>query len=296
MRALLRALAALPEGVAQALSSLAYLLAYHLLRYRRATVRENLAQAFPQKTVGERLQIERAFYRYFCDLLLEILRSTRMPSAAFAEGVSFRNPELLFEVTNQLSSQAILLLIHQGNWEWSLHSAMQHLGAPVDPVYKPLHSPFWDQLILEARSRFGATPMTIASVGREVVRGRGRRRLIALLADQAGPRHGGFWTEFLGRPASFYRGPEKLARALALPLLFAQCRRLSRGRYEIEFHLISLPPHDSEGDALLKAYVDLAQRCIAEQPETYLWTNRRWKKKPPEDWRAPTARSSSATP
>ena len=29
---------------------------------------------------------------------------------------------------------------------------------------------------------------------------------------------------------------------------------------------------------------ELAERFIAEQPESYLWSNRRWKKAPPEDY------------
>ncbi|MEM1186988.1 MAG: lysophospholipid acyltransferase family protein [Pseudomonadota bacterium] len=298
MQALLRLLAAVPAGAGYVLAGFAYVLVYHLFRYRRATVRENLATAFPERSVGELARIERASYRHLCNLFVEVLRSTRMPQQDFSERVSFRNPELLFAATENLASQAIILLIHQGNWEWTLHSAMQHLGVAVDPVYKPLHSKFWDDLILKARSRFGAKPMTIATVGREVVRGRKRRRLIVLLADQAGPRHGGFWTNFLNRPASFFRGPDKLARSLKLPLFFAQCRRLSQGYYEIEFHELSLPPHEAQGDALLQAYVNMAERCIAEEPETYLWTNRRWKKKPPDGWSVvePAAAGPESTP
>ncbi len=296
MQTLLRLIAAVPAGVGYFLSRIAYFLVYHVFRYRRATVRENLAIAFPERSASDLARIERASYRHLCNLAIEVLRSTRMPQADFAERVSFRNPELLFEATDNLASQAIILLVHQGNWEWTLHSAMQHLGVAVDPVYKPLHNQFWDELILKARSRFGAKPMTIATVGREVVRGRKRRRLIVLLADQAGPRHGGYWTDFLHRPASFYRGPDKLARSLKLPLFFAQCRRVRQGYYEIEFHTLSLPPHEGEGDALLQAYVDMAERCIAEQPETYLWTNRRWKKKPPDDWEGARDRAAEAVP
>ena len=177
-----------------------------------------------------------------------------------------------------------MLLIHQGNWEWMLHAARTHLPLPADPVYKPLHSRFWDEFMLRSRSRFGATPMTIDNIAREVIRGRRRKRMIVMLADQAGPRDGGYWTEFLNRPASFYRGADKLAQTLKIPVLFAQCRRVATGRYEVEFHPVSLPPHDDDGDRILERYVALAERFIAEQPESYLWSNRRWKKAPPEDY------------
>ena len=45
-----------------------------------------------------------------------------------------------------------------------------------------------------------------------------------------------------------------------------------------------LPPHAQDGQHILERYVQLAERFVTEQPEAYLWTNRRWKKAPPEDY------------
>ena len=283
MAFLLGLVARLPAGVGYLLSRIASLVLYHVVRYRRDVVRENLAHAFPTRDHNELQQIEKRFYGHFCDLFVEILRSTRMSQAEFAARVRFVNLERLREATDDFASQAIVLLVHQGNWEWMLHGAMAQMPVSVDPVYKPLHSPFWDDYMLRARSRFGATPMAIARVGREVIRGRTRRRLIVMLADQSGPRFGGYWTEFLHRPASFYRGADKLARALKVPVLFAQCQRRERGYYDITFHDISAPPHAPDEEAILERYVRIAEQCIGEQPYTYLWTNRRWKKAPPPE-------------
>jgi KDO2-lipid IV(A) lauroyltransferase len=281
---LLGLVAALPLRAGYALAWLSCLILYRVVRYRRKTVRENLEHAFPGKTRDEIAAIEKAAYRHLANLVFEIIRSTRMRRDEFRQRVRFDNEDLLARVTGNYSRQAIILLIHQGNWEWTLHSAMATLPVPADPVYKPLHSPFWERYMLDARSRLGARPMAINSVAREVVRGRRRKRLIVMLADQAGPRRSGYWTNFLNRPASFYRGADKLARSLQLPVLFARCRRESTGHYSIRLHEISLPPHDSNPQSILEAYVRMAERFIAEQPETYLWTNRRWKKAPPEDF------------
>ncbi|MDP5054069.1 MAG: lysophospholipid acyltransferase family protein [Congregibacter sp.] len=281
MRFLLGLLASLPLPLGYALAGLLYVLLYHLLRYRRSTVAENLSWAFPQKTAAERKAIERGSYRHLCNLFVEILCSTRLKQTEMAARVSFPNLEVVAKATGNYEQQAIILLIHQGNWEWMLHSAMHAMGIPIDPVYKALHSPFWDQYMLDARSRFGATPMSIDSVGREVIRGRRRRRLIAMLADQAGPKTAGYWCNFLNRPASFYRGADKLAQALDIPVFFAECRRLETGRYAVYFREISMPPHAPDSEAILERYVLAAEAAIAEQPETYLWTNRRWKKTPP---------------
>ena len=272
--------AALPERAAYALATPAYWLLYHVFRYRRRTVRENLQQAFPAAGAAERKRIETAFYRHLCNLCVEILRSTRMTQAEFGARARLINPQLLAEATANFARQAIILTIHQGNWEWMLHGIMAQVPVPLDPVYKALHNPFWDDYIRRARARFGALPINMKSVGREVIRARHRKRAIAMLADQE-PRHGGYWTEFLGRRASFHRGPDKLARALDLPVLFAQCRRLRRGYYEIEFHPVSLPHQPRDDEQILKTYVRLTEAMILAQPETYLWSNRRWKNAPP---------------
>ncbi|MFT7287276.1 MAG: KDO2-lipid IV(A) lauroyltransferase [Halieaceae bacterium] len=282
MRLLLGLLAWLPAALSYALAGVASILIYHVFRYRRATVRENLQQAFPDYSKARLLQIEKASYRHLCNLGVEIIRSSRMPREEFVERVSCVNLELLETVTQNFEKQGLLLLVHQGNWEWALHAAMAGLPVPIDPVYKRLHSPFWEQFIKASRSRFGATPMAIDDVGRAMIRGRKYQRLVGMLADQAGPRYGGYWTEFLNRPATFYRGADKLAKALELPVVFVQCRLLSRGYYEVSFHELSLPPHRDDSEAILEDYVQMAEQMIAAQPETYLWTNRRWKKRPPD--------------
>jgi KDO2-lipid IV(A) lauroyltransferase len=288
MNTLLDLLAALPARLGYALASAGYILVYYLFRYRRDTVRENLRCAFPELAENERKQIERRFYRHFCDLVVEILRAPRMTKDEFVARMPYRNVDALRDATNDFEKQAIILLAHQGNWEWMLPAAMAQLPVPADPVYKPLHSPFWDAYMLKARSRFGATPMAMSNVGREVIRGRKRKRLIVMLADQSGPRAGGYWIDFLNRPASFHRGADKLAMSLSLPVFFAECRRLARGQYEVVFHELCRPPYtdteDSSGEpSILERYVRMTESMIRKQPETYLWTNRRWKKAPPED-------------
>ncbi|MFK8043554.1 lysophospholipid acyltransferase family protein [Congregibacter sp.] len=284
MKWFLGLLAALPLRLAYALAVLFYVLLYHVFRYRRSTVDENLRSAFPQKSESERAAIARASYRHLCNLFMEILCSTRMKQSDMAQRMSFPNMQVLADATDGFEKQAIVLLIHQGNWEWMLHAAMEKMQVSVDPVYKTLHSPFWNQYMLDARSRFGASPMPIDRVGREVIRGRKRKRLIAMLADQAGPKASGYWRNFLNRPASFYRGADKLAQTLSIPVVFAKCRRTETGHYEVQFEEISLPPHDADPELILARYVLAAEAAIAEQPETYLWTNRRWKKTPPESF------------
>ena len=62
------------------------------------------------------------------------------------------------------------------------------------------------------------------------------------------------------------------------PVLFAQCRRRSRGHYDITFHEVGRPPYDEEGHAIIERYVQCAEQAIRDEPESWLWSNRRWKR------------------
>ena len=69
---------ALPFRILYMLSDLNYLLMYRVGKYRRKVVRGNLLRSFPEKTDAERLQIERKFYRYLSDYMLEDLKLLHM--------------------------------------------------------------------------------------------------------------------------------------------------------------------------------------------------------------------------
>ena len=62
------------------------------------------------------------------------------------------------------------------------------------------------------------------------------------------------------------------------PVLFVQCRRVRRGYYEMEFHELAKPPYKKDEHEILERYIELTERAIREQPESWLWSNRRWKR------------------
>lgn len=275
---LIRLLARLPLTALYLLASLLSFVLYRILRYRRHVVRENIAAAFPDRSPSEQKQTERAFYGYLADLLVEVIAASAMPRKAFRSRVRLRNPELFESLVRGRETPVIVLAIHQGNWEWMLHAAALQLDIPIHAVYKPLHSARWDAFAVAMRSRFGSRPLPMQRALRTVLRRRHERHVYAMVADQAASSRG-YTTRFLGREATFYRGADQMARAVDAPVFFIQCRRLGRGRYEAIFHKLSLPPYDSDEHAITERYIALAEQCIGEQPETYLWSSRRWRRK-----------------
>ena len=67
-------LSLLPLRVHYIISDFIYLVVYHLVGYRVKLVRKNLADSFPEKSETELRRIERDFYRWFCDYLVETVK------------------------------------------------------------------------------------------------------------------------------------------------------------------------------------------------------------------------------
>ena len=276
---LYRLLSWLPFPVLYTTARMAYLLLYYVAGYRKAVVRENLSAAFPDKSEREITVLAKKFYLQLAQVALEIVKARRMSKADFRQRVKVVNPELLQQYSNDYQDSVIVLTIHQGNWEWMLHGATCALNIPIDPVYKPLHNKAVDKLIFDIRRQFGSRPISMAQSTRDILRRRREFRVFVMVADQSPVRsERSYWTQFMNRQAAFYPGTEIIAKMTRFPVLFAQCRRLSRGHYEIEFHELARPPYDKDGHAITDSYVRMAERAIRSEPESWLWSNRRWKR------------------
>ena len=280
--AMYRVLARLPLSALYGLSTLAAKLLEHVIRYRRRTVDANLAQAFPNKSAQWRREIRGAFYANLCDTTVEIIAGSRQPLSFFSEHITIRNPDLLVELSQQGRRSVLVMLAHQGNWEWMLHRAAAQYDVAMAFVYKRLHSAAADEFSLRARGRFGAAAIEMRDAARNFIRHRRTPRFIYMLADQSpGLRERVHVTSFLNRQTAFFSGAATLAQATGFPVAFAQCRRTQRGYFDVEIVEITREP-TAVGEAwILERYAQLAEKAIQEAPDDWLWSNRRWKHQVP---------------
>ncbi len=90
----------LPLSVLYLASRIGAFSLYHIFRYRRKVVRENLNNAFPDLTRKEISSIEKGFYTHLCRVAVEIVKAIRLPESDFVERVKIKNPGLIKEVSN----------------------------------------------------------------------------------------------------------------------------------------------------------------------------------------------------
>ncbi|MCB0376260.1 MAG: lipid A biosynthesis acyltransferase, partial [Sinomicrobium sp.] len=71
------------------ISDLCFVILYFVLGYRKRIVMDNLRNSFPEKPEKEIKDIGKKFYRYFCDLILETLKTLTISPKEVRQRVQF---------------------------------------------------------------------------------------------------------------------------------------------------------------------------------------------------------------
>lgn len=273
-------LARLPLRVLYVLSDILYVIMRYVWRYRRSIVQNNLRNAFPEQTPGELDAVEERFYRNFCDMFLETMKAGAISREELIERVEFTNIDVL-ETEAGNNQSVILLVAHQFNWEWLLLAMSIHAPHVIQAIYKPPHLKSFDRFLYAARTRFGAELLPQKRAVAEIRRQRDRLKVIAMLADQSesGVR-GDYWTEFMNQTTAFSRNIQRLALMTQYPVYFGQIHKTSRGHYSVTGQELARPPYERDSTEVLDAYVRAVEEQIRAWPDSWLWTNRKWKRGP----------------
>lgn len=276
----IKALAIWPYWALHALSSVLYPIVYYIARYRRGVTRKNLVNAFPEKTEKEIVKIEKAFYRHFCDYVVETLKLMHISDKQMKRRLRFTNPEFV-EQLRQDGRPIFLYLGHHGNWEYVISITMWiHSDIEAVQVYHPLSDKTMDKLMCRLRSRFHSVGVTQKQALRYII-GKvreGKRILIGLIADQRPPWYPEpEWMEFLHQDTPIITGGEGMGRKLNAHFVYGSMRCVRRGYYELTF----MPIEPIEGDeyGYSKSYMKMLEEDIKAQPHMWLWTHKRWNRK-----------------
>jgi len=256
-------------------SILAFLLQY-LVKYRVAVVRQNLKNAFPSYTNAALKEIEKKFYLNFCDVLLENIKLNSISKSTVRKRMKFLNPEVFSDLA-ETGKGAMLIGAHYNNWEWMGLSFFTYLHEKMFSVYKPLNNTQSDRLMRSARARFGANIIPMLQFPKVVLKNKNRGAVHLMIADQSPHRSKlDFFFTFLNQDTPVYLGAEKLMKAANLNLYFVEVHRVKRGFYEMKIVPLTEQSTNEKGQAT-KMHLSHLEKMIINQPESWLWSHRRWK-------------------
>jgi KDO2-lipid IV(A) lauroyltransferase len=282
---LIKFLARFPLWFLYRISDLLFVVVYYGKLYRKKVVLDNLLIAFPEKTQQEREHIARAFYRNFCDFIIEILKGFAISREEIMRRV--RPTDEALEITKKLAQNnqsAIVVTTHHLNWEWASMSCSAEVESIVVPVYKKLSNEKIDKLIYDMRSKFGARPLEMRIANREIIKPKDVSTGYILAGDQTPAGHNAqYWTAFFGREVPFFVGMARLAPQSNLPVYFIRITKVKRGHYLYHLELLREPPYDNVDEkgtdfSILDEYSKRVEKAVRNSPENWLWTHKRWKR------------------
>lgn len=265
-----------------ALSTLIYYLAYYVVGYRKEVVRKNLVNSFSEKSELEIKKIEKAFYRQFCDIIVEIIKQVTLTKEEMASHLYVENIELLEKLRSENRSIA-LYFAHMGCWEYVAYISEATKTDALYVGYKKLTNQVFDELMYNLRSKFGAHPVQDTKLLRTLAQFKkeGKRVEFGFLADQSPqPDALNYWTTFLNQNTAMIDSVERIARKLDYAVCYLDLTRVSRGVYKIEIKLITDDISSTPQYYVTEQYTRLLEETIKRQPESYLWSHNRWKYKP----------------
>jgi KDO2-lipid IV(A) lauroyltransferase len=280
---LLYLLSLLPYFVLYIIADLLFVLLYYVIHYRRQVVKENLSNAFPEKSVAELRTIEKEYFRFLADLIVETIKLCTLSKEEVTKRVRIENRAML-ENAAFISGKSIIGAVgHYGNWESGCLRMGLITERPCIIAYKPLSNPVWDKFFLNMRSRLGAHMVPMKNTFRKIVSHRNEVTFTVLAGDQTPTREEAtYFTNFLNQPTAVFLGVEKLAKATDSLVVFCDVRRVKRGYYSCTFVPLFDSPKLTAEYEITNAHVQYLERVIREEPQYWLWSHRRWKFKPDE--------------
>jgi len=249
---------------------------YHVARYRRQVVDENIASAFPNQSPEERAVIARRFYRNFCDNWVETLKLLSISPQRFRKRVV-----LDVSAAERFAAQGrsvVEVAGHQFNFEMISMAFGLMLPFTQVTVYMPLTSKVMDRLFRHLRARMGTVLISATEMGQQYTPWRHKPHGLGLAADQspASPESG-FWLWFLNQPTSFVKGPERLGRTANMPVLFFTFSKAQRGYYRFDCEVLCENPRQTAQGDITRLFARKLEQVIENDPALYMWSHKRWK-------------------
>ena len=273
----------LPFPLLYALSDFLRVVLYYLVGYRKKVVMQNLKNSFPDKTNEERVRIAKKFYKHFCDITLESLKMFTISARDAEQRMIYSNTEIMDKYFKQGKS-VIVAMAHYNNWEMVAVTVDQVTEQQALAIYKPLSNPYFDKKIRVSREKYGLKMMHNRTVKEDFDKMKGELTAWYFLIDQAPSFHSKpYWMTFLNQETGVLTGTEKYSKTYNYPIVYLEVEKPKRGYYKARYVDVTDSPRSFPDGELTEIVTKMLEKQIVAQPEFWLWSHKRWKRKRDEE-------------
>jgi len=241
----------------------------------------NLAIAFPEKSIEEREKIARDSWAQMARGIVEYgyldqifdLEENNLEGGR----IEVKNAEQFHKLRDD-GLPAIIFTGHMGNFEL-LPMAAEKFGLDLQSLFRAPNNKYAAAKIAKARKQ--VAPNLVASgqgASFQLMSALERGIHVGVLVDQKFKR--GIQVPFFGHNAPTNTLLAKLARRYDCPVHGARSIRLPNGRFRLEVTDEIILPRNKDGDIDIRGATEMITRVIEdwvrEYPEQWLWIHRRW--------------------
>jgi KDO2-lipid IV(A) lauroyltransferase len=249
------------------------------LGFRKRVTMDNLAHAFPEKSLLELRRIAHGAYCNYGVALLELLWTSGQSREAVADTLHLRNPEVFLNAMAR-NRGLIFLAAHLGSWELLAIGVGIRINTPVAVIVQTQSNKMVNAAIDADRRRFGNTTIPMGPSVRDIVtvlRGGG---VVAMLGDQSAAKEAAR-VVFFGRPCATHRGAAAFALRLDASLVVAFMFRNADSTYDVEFAEVDCSglkgTEEERIDQLTRRHTAMLEAAVRRRPDHWLWMHKRWK-------------------
>ena len=275
-------ISSLPFPLLYGLSDSLYILFYYVFGYRKKIILQNIRNSFPEKSEKEHIEIAKKFYKHFCDLVVESLKTFTISEKEALKRVVCNNPEVINKYYDRQQS-VIIAGGHYNNWELfavAVNTLMKHKAVGI---YKPLSNKYFDTKMCITRSRYGLTLLSTKKV-KPFFDDNIHNLTATIFGTDQSPSNpnSAYWMKFLNQDTGVLFGAEKFAKEYNYPVIYARLNKEKRGYYSLDFFDVTDKPQETVYGEITEKVTQLLEKDIQHIPDYWLWTHRRWKHKRPE--------------
>lgn len=273
----------LPFPVLYALSSGIYVLLFYVFGYRKKVVFTNLRNSFPEKSEKEIIRIQKNYYKFLADLLVEVFKSLTISNKQLARRCYYPpETKVLLDELRSKNQNIVIVLGHYGNWEWAATAFGITQNYSLWGVYLPLSNKYFNRMVVRMRSRFGTGLIPIKENVKYIERLKDTQGFaLGLIADQTPKPDRAHWMTFLNQDTPVYLGAEKYAKKLNYPVVFMSIKQVKRGHYTVTGELLIENPAAYAPGEITEIHTRRLEEDILAYPDIWAWSHKRWKHKRP---------------
>lgn len=188
------------------------------------------------------------------------------------------NPEILKPYFDQGRS-VLIAGGHYNNWEMLAVGIDSYIAHQSVAIYHRLGNKFMNDKALESRGKYGLKMISRQEVKDYFAQTKDLTATIFGADQSPSIAKKVYWMQFLNQETAIMFGVEKFAKEKNLPVIFGGIQKVKRGHYEFTIEVLIDDPSKAAYGEITEAHVKRLEQQIIADPQYWLWTHKRWKRK-----------------